>query len=111
MTATSRPLNPQALMYRNQPKPLGDLVSEFVTQYSDQKAIQRGMVLHRWREVVGEMIAEQCHSVRFDKRNRLILSVPSPPWRHEIHMQRMQLLELLNREAGAEVVTEIIVRS
>ncbi len=98
-------------MYRNNPKPICDLVSEFVTQYSDQKAVQRGTVLHRWREVVGEMIAEQCRSVRFDGRNRLVLSVPSPAWRHEIHMQRLHLRDLLNREAGADVISEIIVRS
>jgi len=71
----------------------------------------RGSVLHQWREVVGSMIADQCHNVRFDAKNRLIVHVQNASWRHEIHMQRHQLMEMLNQEAGGTIITDIIVRS
>ncbi len=98
-------------MYAYKPKPIGDLVNEYVTKYTDQKSVMRGIVLHRWRDVVGPMVADQCTSIRFDATNRLILRVPQATWRHEINMQRTHIRELLNEEAGGEIVAEIIVRS
>ncbi len=86
-------------------------MSEYVTKYTDQKSVMRGIVLHRWRDVVGPMIADQCKSIRFDAKNRLILSVPQAAWRHEINMQRTHICDLLNKEAGGDIVAEIIVRA
>jgi predicted nucleic acid-binding Zn ribbon protein len=98
-------------VYAYKPKPIGDLVNEYVAKYTDQQSIMRGIVLHRWRDVVGPMIADQCKSIRFDSKNRLVLSVPQAAWRHEINMQRTNICELLNKEAGGEIITDIIVRS
>jgi predicted nucleic acid-binding Zn ribbon protein len=98
-------------MYAYKPKPLGELVNEFVSKYTDQQSVMRGVVLHKWRDVVGPMIADQCQSIRFDSKNRLVLSVPQSSWRHEISMQRTYIRELLNREAGGDIVSEIIVRA
>lgn len=98
-------------MYSNKPKPIADLVSEYISTYTDQQSVKRGIVLHRWRDVVGQMIADQCQSIRFDTKNRLVLSVPQSSWRHEINMQRTQIRELLNKEAGGDIIFEIIVRA
>ncbi len=109
--ATSLLQTTHLTMYAYKPKPISDLVNEYVTKYTDPKSVMRGIVLHRWREVVGPMIADQCKSIRFDNNNRLILSVPQAAWRHEINMQRTQICELLNKEAGGDIITEIIVRA
>jgi predicted nucleic acid-binding Zn ribbon protein len=98
-------------VYAYKPKPIAELVSEFVSNYTDQQSVMRGVVLHRWRDVVGPMIADQCQSIRFDSKNRLVLSVPQSSWRHEINMQRTQIRELLNKEAGGDIISEIIVRA
>jgi predicted nucleic acid-binding Zn ribbon protein len=98
-------------VYSHKPKPIGDLVSEYVSKYTDQQSVMRGVVLHKWRDVVGPMIADQCKSIRFDTKNKLILSVPQAAWRHEINMQRTQIRELLNKEAGGNIITDIVVRS
>lgn len=98
-------------MYSHKPKPLGDLVNEYVAKYTDQQSVRRGIVLHKWREVVGPMIADQCKTIRFDTRNRLIVSVPQAAWRHEINMQRDHIKGMLNEEAGGDIIAEIIVRA
>lgn len=98
-------------MYSHKPKPISDLVNEFVEKYTDQKSVQRGIVLHKWRDVVGPLIADQCRTLRFDTRNRLVVSVPQAAWRHEINMQRDHIKRMLNQVAGGDIVAEIIVRA
>ena len=98
-------------MYAFKPKKIGDLVSEYVTTYADQPSVRRGVVLHRFRDTVGPLMADHCKTLRFDSKNRLILTVPDAAWRHEINMQRMHIRELLNREAGGEIITDRLVRA
>lgn len=98
-------------MYRKQPKMIRLVLDDFIASYADQQAYQRGKVLHHWRSVVGATIADQCRNVRFDDKQRLILSVSDASWRHEIHMSRNQLISLLHEATQTRIISDIIVRS
>ena len=95
---------------RNKPKPLKDLLKNFLEEYPHKERLKRGMVLSIWDKAVGEAISEKTEKIYF-KEGRHIIHVKDPAWRHEIHMQRYQIKTKLNREVDDEIVKEVVVRS
>lgn len=97
-------------MSYNRPKPLSELLDEFIEEYPYRKELKRGMIKAEWASVVGQKIAEQTKALYF-KESKLFVHVPNPAWRHEIHMQRFHIAQKLNRKVKEKIVSEIVVRS
>ena len=96
--------------HRKKPRPLKDLLDDFIENYPDKTAIKRGMVLALWPELVGESVRGQVRDLKF-QGSRLILFVADPSWRHEIHMQRHNIARKLNEAVKGEIVREIIIKN
>lgn len=94
----------------NPPKPLKDLLKNFLDDVPYRKRLKRGMILSLWDETVGEAIAEQAENVRFE-HGKLVINVKNPAWRQEIHMKRFSIAKQLNEQVGEKIIKEIIVRS
>jgi len=94
----------------NVPKPLKELVKDFLDDVPHRKRLKRGMVLSLWNQTVGEAIAEQTDHIRFAD-DKLIINVHNPAWRQEIHMKRFSIAKKLNEQVGEKIVREIVVRS
>ncbi|TVQ75049.1 MAG: DUF721 domain-containing protein [Balneolaceae bacterium] len=97
-------------IYRKQPRQLRELVDEFIEDYPHRVALKRGMILALWPEVIGEAIREQVRDMKF-QGSRLILHVPDPSWRHEIHMQRRTIATRLNSAVKEEIIRDIIIKT
>ncbi len=97
------------MAYSNQPESLENLLKEFMKRLPRKKELKRGMILHVWPEVVGEQVARATSDLRFE-RDKLIVIVVSDAWRSEIHLNRNEIKNKLNRKVGSEVVKEIVVR-
>lgn len=91
------------------PKPLKELVKEYLDDVPHRKRLKRGMILSLWDETVGESIAQQTKNLRFDN-GKLIMNVKNPAWRQEIHMKRFSIAKKLNEQVGEKIIKEIIVR-
>lgn len=94
----------------NKPKPLKDLLSDFIKKYPHKRELKQGMILSIWPRMVGKAIDEQTEDLQF-KNGKLIVYVKNPAWRHEIHMKRFSIAKKLNEEVGDKIIDEIIVRS
>lgn len=94
----------------NTPKPLKELVKNYLDDVPYRKRLKRGMILSLWDESVGESIAKQTQNLRFDK-GKLIMNVKNPAWRQEIHMKRYSIAKKLNEKVGEKIIKEIIVRA
>ncbi|MFM2208095.1 MAG: hypothetical protein RL213_2070 [Bacteroidota bacterium] len=66
-------------------------------------------ILEAWPRLMGPMIAKHTVSVRINN-GVLHLVVDSAPLRQELLQSRESILRMLNEEAGAEVVKEIVFR-
>ncbi len=97
-------------IYRKQPRQLRELVDDFIEDYPHRVALKRGMILALWPEVIGEAIREQVRDMKF-QGSRLILHVPDPSWRHEIHMQRRTIATRLNSAVKEEIIRDIIIKT
>lgn len=63
-------------------------------------------LLASWESVVGEQIARVAKAERIE-RGTLYVSVTSAPWRAELTLRRVELMERLNAAAGRKVISEI----
>lgn len=95
---------------KNPPKPLSELVNNFLDDIPYRKRLKRGMILSLWAETVGPKINEQTEKIYFEYGN-LVIHVKNPAWRHEIHMKRYSISKKLNDKVGEKVIKEMIVRS
>ena len=92
------------------PKPLKDLLKDYMEDYPHRKKLKRGMVLSLWPRTVGSKINENTRKVEFED-DRLIVYVSNEVWRREIHMRRHQIKKKLNKEVKEDIISEIVVRS
>jgi predicted nucleic acid-binding Zn ribbon protein len=70
------------------------------------QTLQQYNVLTSWASIVGEKIARVTMPQRIEN-GILFVQVSSAPWRAELTMRRMEILEKVNAAAGRQVVREI----
>ena len=90
------------------PMLLGDTAANLLAErgWSDEVAV--GGVIGRWREVVGDQIAEHCTPESFDE-GRLVVRTDSTAWATNLRMLVPELLSRLAKDLGEGVVEEVTV--
>ena len=92
-----------------EPKRLGDAISEAIKQLGIQRKLDEARVIEAWHEIAGGALHEVTDSVWID-REKLIVKVNSAVWRQELHLQRKAWLERLTKTVGKPTVKEILFR-
>ena len=65
-----------------------------------------GGVVGRWREVVGDQIADHCEPETFED-GLLVIRTDSTAWAANLRLLVPQLLSTIEREVGPDVVREV----
>ena len=92
-----------------EPKRLGDAISEAIKQLGLQRKLDEARVIEAWHEIAGGALQEVTDSVWID-REKLIVKVNSAVWRQELHLQRKAWLDRLTEAVGKPTVKEILFR-
>ena len=71
--------------------------------------IAEGSLHDIWRRVVGPVVAEQSRQVRL-VRGVLFVHITSAIMRNELMMRRDALVRAINKEAGIDIVAQLIVQ-
>ena len=98
------------MAYNRTPKPMNELLKEFMKRLPQRTEIKRGMILHLWPSVVGSQINSVTSDIRFEG-SKLIVKVENEVWRHELHANRFSIAKKLNSKVDSKVISEIIVRT
>lgn len=98
------------MAYNRSPKPMNELLKEFMKRLPQRTEIKRGMILHLWPSVVGSQINSVTGDIRFEG-SKLIVKVENEVWRHELHANRFTIAKKLNSKVDSKVISEIIVRT
>ncbi len=85
---------------------LGDTLARLAAERGWRDELSVGGVVGRWREVVGEQIADHCTPELFDD-GRLVVRADSSSWAAEVRLLVPQLLARLEKEVGPDVVREV----
>jgi hypothetical protein len=66
-------------------------------------------IINNWEKLVGALIAKNTTKIYFHQ-GKLFLHIESPPLRTELAYSKSKLIEVVNREAGEELIDDVVVR-
>ena len=95
---------PVATESARDPAPLGDTVQHLARLLGWKQPLSIGGVIGRWREVVGDQIADHCVPETFED-GVLVVRTDSTAWATQIRLLTPQLDRRLAEEVGEGVVT------
>ena len=88
------------------PALVGDALSRLAAERGWATELSVGGVIGRWREVVGDQIADHCAPETFED-GVLVLRTDSTPWAVHLTQMSSDLLARLTAELGVDVVQEL----
>jgi predicted nucleic acid-binding Zn ribbon protein len=91
---------------KNQPKPVGAVLQDLARQFGLERNLEEYQVITSWAEMVGEQIARVTEARRMEN-GVLFVSVSTAPWRAELSMKRVEIIQKINATFGKNVVKEI----
>lgn len=91
---------------KKQPEPFALALDKFVHQLGITKKMKQFSVITSWPAIVGEQIARVTQAERIEN-GILFVRTATAPWRNELTMRRMEIIEKVNTAAGSNVVKEI----
>lgn len=90
------------------PQLFADTLGSLLAQRGWVQEVSVGGVIGRWREVVGDDIADHCTPLSFEER-ALVVRADSTAWATQLRLLTPQLLRRLAEEIGDGVVEEVTV--
>jgi len=88
------------------PQAVGVLLEDLVNELGIGQTLRQYNVITSWASIVGEKIARVTTPQRIDN-GILFVHVSTAPWRAELAMRRMEILEKVNSAAGRKVIHDI----
>lgn len=88
------------------PALLGDTLSRLAAERGWSTDLSVGGVLGRWREVVGDQVADHCVPETFED-GLLVVRTDSTSWATQVRLLVPQLLARLEKEVGVDVVRDV----
>ncbi len=88
------------------PHGMSDNVTALLRRMGWTEDIEVAAVTARWREVIGDQIADHCDPVSFEQ-GVLLLRTSSSAWATQMQLMSGQVRHRLNEEFGREVVKEL----
>ena len=97
---------PETVRDAGEPKPIGELINQLVTQREWKDGLSEGEIFVRWREVVGDEIASKSEPVEI-KDEKLFIQCTSTAWATQLNLVKNQLLESIQKVAPGIKALEI----
>lgn len=96
----------QPFMEGRDPRPMSDAVETLLSRMGWTEQIEITSVTTRWREVVGEQIADHCEPLGYDD-GVLTVKASSTAWATQLRIMSGQIRHRINEEFGREIVREV----
>ena len=88
------------------PQPLGQALRQLVHDLGIDKSLGEFEIITSWNAIVGEQIGRISSALRMEN-GVLFVSVATAPWRAELSLRRLEIIEKINRHAGRKIVKDI----
>ena len=93
-------------MFRQKVKSIAEQLHEFLRNQGLETPLQQRRLIDSWETVVGAPIAAYCGE-KFIKNQTLFVKITNPALRQDLSMMRSKLVQRLNAEVGAMVITDV----
>ncbi|HLN53042.1 MAG TPA: DUF721 domain-containing protein [Lentimicrobium sp.] len=84
-----------------------EALEEWMKRYRHREQFLNGKAIAAWDGIVGPIISKETENL-FISKKVLFVKLRSEALKHELEYAKRKLVKSINKEAGAEVVTEII---
>ena len=81
-------------------------IKEAVEKTGIDAALKQESAVFLWKDIVGEVVAGATETTGVEK-GVLTVKTSSPVWRQELHMQKKDILEKINKKIGTKAIKEI----
>lgn len=88
------------------PKPLSQAIRELTESLGIRRTLNEYDVIVSWNDIVGEAIAKVATPVRIEN-GILLVQVSNAPWRSELTMRRLEILDKIHAHSGKRLVKDI----
>jgi predicted nucleic acid-binding Zn ribbon protein len=96
-------------MRRSKTISLAEALNDYIKEMNLGEKLNEVSVINSWEETVGKAISSRTTKI-YIKDHKLFVHLSSSVVRNELLMLREALREKLNKNAGSEVIKEIILR-
>ena len=69
-------------------------------------ALKQESAVFLWRETIGDVVADVSEAVSVEK-GVLVVKTKSPTWRQELHLQKNEIINKVNKKIGSKAIKEI----
>lgn len=90
------------------PRTMSDAVETLLRRMGWTEQVEVAAVTARWREVVGDHIADHCEPLGFEE-GKLTVRATSTAWATQLTLMNGQIRHRINEESGREIVKELTV--
>lgn len=94
---------------RDNDQTLKDAIHDFLKSENMDGKLAEINIINSWEKIVGRLIASQTQKIYFND-GKMFLHIESPALKQELNYQRFKLVELVNKEAGRELIKDVVVR-
>lgn len=88
-------------------EPVGSAIEQLLNVYKLKGRFDQKKLINSWNDLMGTAIANKTGKI-FIKKDVLFVEIDSAPLKHELNMQKNKVMELIRKEAGENVIKEII---
>ena len=85
---------------------LKKVLEKAINESGFKKAINQEEAVSIWGEIVGKNISAVTKATGVDK-GTLIIKTESATWRQELHMQKKEIINKINKKIGSIAIKEI----
>ncbi len=86
---------------------LRQALEEMMKTYHLEGKLAEMRVIEAWATVTGKLITRHTRNLYISKK-KLFVRIDSPAIKNELFYSRQKLVELLNQQAGSEVIEEVV---
>jgi predicted nucleic acid-binding Zn ribbon protein len=88
-------------------QPVGKVIRNLLNSYNLSGRFDEATLINSWESMVGKPIARRTKKI-YIKNKVLFVEFDSPSMRHDFEFHRAHVLDLLKKQFGDGVITEII---
>jgi predicted nucleic acid-binding Zn ribbon protein len=96
-------------MKKTNTEPVGGVILQYLREYGLETPLNEYRLIQAWEKVVGPAVSRYTKDLRIYNQV-LFVTVTSAALRNELLMRRTELVSRLNTEAGAQVITQIVLK-
>jgi len=96
-------------MRRTDSEQVGGVILQYLREFGLETPLNEHRLLQAWDKVLGPAVSRYTKELRIYNQ-ALFVTITSAALRNELMMRRTELVSRLNAEAGAQVITQIVLR-